>query len=114
MRKVAVIRKAIDAKIDRTIFRLVRVVAFEKFPNHLDHLRDIDRFGSSWIGGSRFDAQSRYIVLKRPAPTRRKVWERFASRAAGPGGSVLHVRQIHPPIDSKATRLHMALQHVFQ
>src|SRR5258708_31063450 len=71
MRKVAVIRKAIDAKIDRTIFRLVRVVAFEKFPNHLDHLRDIDRFGSSWIGGSRFDAQSRYIVMKRPDEARR-------------------------------------------
>src|SRR5258708_40280492 len=102
MRKVAVIRKAIDAKIDRTIFRLVRVVAFEKFPNHLDHLRDIDRFGSTWIGGSRVEAQSRYIVMKRPDVARSKFCERCHSRSAGSDGFVIHVRQSHLGIRVKA------------
>ena len=57
MRKVAVIGESIDAKIDRTIFRLVRVVAFEKFPDHLDHLGNIGWFGRSGIGVSGFDTQ---------------------------------------------------------
>src|SRR5258708_16440756 len=101
MRKVAVIRKAIDAKIDRTIFRLVRVVAFEKFPNHLDHLRDIDRFGSSWIGGSRLDAQSRYIVMKRPDEARSKFLERFANPSASSAGFCMDVRHILHAMDLK-------------
>jgi hypothetical protein len=57
MRKVAVIGKPIDAKINETILSLVRLVAFEKFSDHLDHLGNIGRFGRSGIGVSGFDTQ---------------------------------------------------------
>jgi hypothetical protein len=57
MSEMTIVGEPIDAKINRTILRLISTIAFKEFSDHLDHLADVDWLGRSGIRSRRFDAQ---------------------------------------------------------
>src|SRR6476660_4375996 len=114
MRQMAIPGETIYSKIDRLVFRLVGKVARHQLLDHRDHGLDETLFRRRRKSVGALDLECVQILEERFLKRRREFAQRKMRSPAAANRLVIHVRQIHHPIDSEPTRFEMALEQVFK
>src|SRR5580700_1463605 len=114
MGEVPVVREAIDAKIDRSVFGLVGDLFLDQEIDHLNHLSDILRVSGRRIKISVFDPQRPHILKKRRSELFGKLGQRYVGGATIPDRLIIHVGDVHHAIDGEPSGFEMPLQQVFK
>src|SRR6266404_6596394 len=114
MRKFTVIRGSTDSKINRAVLGLISDILFDQLLDHLDHFREVFRVRRSRKMLRTLDSQRFKIFKKAAFEFRSKVEKRNAGFAAAPNRFVVHIGEIHYPLNFEAPCFQMPMQKVLK
>ena len=87
---------------------------FDQLGNHLNHAREVTRFGRAGIFVGVFDAQSFEIFEKSPLERFGEIVERNFRFSCAANRFVVDIGNVHHPMDFEAARFEMPLQQIFE
>ena len=114
MRELSVIGETGDAEVDRFVIRLVGVAVADELFDHGDHARDMLRFGRSRKLVGRLDAQRIEVLEKGVFEWLGELGEGNAFLARAADRLVVHIGQVHDPLDLEAAIFQVALEEILE
>ena len=114
VRELPVVGKVFNAKINRPVVRLIGQVARDQFRDHRNHARYILRVGRGREFIRPLDAQRFQVVKKRAFKLRGELCQRDSGFTTTADRLIIHVGEIHYPLNLVTAGLEMSLQQIFE
>ena len=114
VRKLAVVRKFVDAKINRFVVRLISQTVCDELFNHRDHPVDVTLVGGGGEFICAFDPQRFGIFKERLFELFGELRQRYFGFARAANRLVVDVGDVHHPMHLVTAQLQMALKQIFE
>ena len=114
VRKLAVVRKFVDAKINRFVVRLISQTVCDELFNHRDHPVDVTLVGGGGEFICAFDPQRFGIFKERLFELFGELRQRHFGLARAANRLVVDIGDVHHPMHLVTAQLQMALKQIFE
>src|SRR5438552_19171912 len=111
---ISEIRKFVNSKINRFVFRLISEAARDEGGDHLNHLFDVTLFGSGGKLICPFDPQCFDILEERFFKLRSRFCERNSSLTSAADRLVINVSDVHDASHFVTAQFEVSLEQIFE